>query len=58
MPRVPEPEEEDMLATCPRCRGEGRIYRLDLDATAPCPVCDAAGRVTQAVYERYTNGLG
>lgn len=58
MPRVNEPEEEDMLATCPRCKGEGRVYRLDLEATGPCPLCDQSGRVSRETHQRYTRGLG
>lgn len=58
MPRVNEPEEEDMMAVCPRCKGEGRIYRLDLEAVGPCPLCDEAGRVTPETHQRYTRGLG
>lgn len=58
MPRIRDPEEEDMMATCPRCKGATTVYRMDLEATGECPLCEGEGRVTRATYERYTSGLG
>lgn len=58
MPRQRDPDDEDMMAQCPRCKGAGTVYRIDLDAEAECPLCSGTGRVTQYQYERYMHGPG
>jgi DnaJ-class molecular chaperone len=53
MPRQREPDAEDMMATCPRCKGSERVYSIEAEAEVDCPLCDGTGRVTRIVYERY-----
>lgn len=53
MPRRREPDEEDLMARCPRCQGTGRVYDLAAEEDTDCPVCDGTGRVTRVVYDTY-----
>lgn len=53
MPRLREADAEDMLARCPRCKGNGQVYDLNAEAEVDCPVCDGTGRVTQVEHRRY-----
>lgn len=56
MPRLRDPDEEDPQVNCPRCKGSGRVYRVDINDDGDCPLCHGEGTVSPAVYRRYLRG--
>lgn len=56
MPRRREPDAEDMMVRCPRCKGNTVVYDLTAETEVACPVCAGVGRVTPLVYQAYIAG--
>lgn len=56
MPRQRDPgAEEDMMARCPVCKGNGHIYDFAQEAETDCPLCEGTGRVTPALHHQHAN---